>query len=86
MAPDCGGHHADFVLNPRGVDQMQMETEVSRFQIACKVCDGMGIIFDCPEGAPSFTVIKCRHCGAPRGTLGALRDMSVSGKQDIFEI
>ena len=65
---------------------MRMETEVSRFQIVCKMCDGVGIIFDCPESAPSSTVIKCRHCSAPRGTLGALRDLSVSGKQDVFEL
>jgi hypothetical protein len=51
----------------------------------CHICDGLGIIFDLPEDAPSTTQIKCRHCGAPRGTLGALRQLSISGKQDLFE-
>jgi hypothetical protein len=30
--------------------------------------------------------IKCRHCGAPRGTLGQLRELSTSGRQDLFEV
>jgi hypothetical protein len=56
------------------------------FDVVCKLCDGLGIVFDCPENAPSYTPIKCRHCGAPRGTLGDLRNLSISGKQDLFEI
>ena len=56
------------------------------FNIVCKVCDGLGIVFDCGEDAPSSTQIKCRHCGAPRGTLGDLRNLSLSGKPDLFEI
>jgi hypothetical protein len=58
----------------------------SGFEIICTVCDGLGIVFDCAENAPSSTPIKCRHCGAPRGTLEDLRTLSVSGKQDLFEI
>jgi len=56
------------------------------FEIICTGCDGLGIIFECAEGAPPSTLIKCRHCGGPRGTLGDLRQLSVSGKQDFFEI
>jgi hypothetical protein len=56
------------------------------FEIICAVCGGLGIILDCPQGAPSSTVVTCRHCGAPRGTLGDLRSLSTSGKQDLFEI
>jgi hypothetical protein len=65
---------------------MNTLTRRSQFEIICKACDGLGIVFDCAENAPSSTLISCRHCGAPRGTLGALRDLSISGKQDLFEI
>jgi ribosomal protein S27E len=56
------------------------------FEIICAGCGGLGIILDSPQGAPSSTVVTCRHCGAPRGTLGDLRSLSTSGKQDLFEI
>jgi ribosomal protein S27E len=55
------------------------------FRIVCINCDALGIVFDCPEGAPSSTQIKCRYCGAPRGTLGDLRSLSYSDRQDPFE-
>jgi hypothetical protein len=56
------------------------------FKIVCINCDSLGIVFDCPEGAPPSTLIKCRHCGVPRGTLGELRALSCSDRQDMFEI
>jgi len=62
-----------------------MSDNVSRFQLVCKMCDGLGIVFDCAEGAPSSTAIKCRHCDAPRGTLGELRELTNSDKRDLFE-
>ena len=43
------------------------------FEVVCINCDTLGIVFDCAEGAPSSTEIKCRHCGGLRGTLGDLR-------------
>jgi ribosomal protein S27E len=58
----------------------------SPFRIVCIKCDSLGIVFDCPEGAPPSTQIKCRHCGAPRGTLGELRALSSSDRQDLFEV
>jgi hypothetical protein len=30
--------------------------------------------------------IRCRHCGAPRGTLGALCRLSLSQRQDLFDV
>jgi ribosomal protein S27E len=57
----------------------------SHFRIVCIKCDSLGIVFDCPEGAPASTQIKCRHCGAPRGTLGELRALSCSDRRDLFE-
>jgi hypothetical protein len=49
-------------------------------------CDALGIVFDCPEGAPASTQIKCRHCGVPRGTLGELRELSCSDRRDLFDV
>jgi hypothetical protein len=62
------------------------KAQLSGFKIVCEICDGLGIFFDCEEDAPSSTQINCRHCGAPRGTLGELRNLSVLAKQDLFEI
>jgi ribosomal protein S27E len=56
------------------------------FRIVCIKCDALGIVFDCPESAPSSTQIKCQNCGAPRGTLGDLRSLSYSDRQDLFEV
>jgi hypothetical protein len=56
------------------------------FAIICVVCEGLGITFESAEGAPSTTPISCRHCGAPRGTLGDLRSLATSGKKDSFEL
>jgi hypothetical protein len=60
---------------------LQKSADVSRFQIVCGICDGLGIVFDCREDAPASTLIKCRHCGAPRGTLGDLRLLSVQARR-----
>jgi hypothetical protein len=57
-----------------------------RFRIVCEICEGLGIVFDGTEDAPATTQIRCRHCGAPRGTLGELRDLSSSEQYDLFEI
>jgi hypothetical protein len=62
------------------------KAQLSRFKIVCEICDGLGIFFDFAEEAPSSTQINCRHCNAPRGTLGELRNLSVLAKQDLFEI
>jgi len=56
------------------------------FRIICINCDALGIVFDCPEGAPASTQIKCRHCGVPRGTLGELRELSCSDRRDLFDV
>jgi ribosomal protein S27E len=56
------------------------------FRIVCIKCDALGIVYDCPEGAPSSIQIKCQNCGAPRGTLGDLRRLSYSDRQDLVEI
>jgi hypothetical protein len=58
--------------------QVAHTTAAPGFKIVCKICDALGIVFDCAEGAPSSTQIKCRHCGALRGTLGELRNLYLS--------
>lgn len=62
------------------------ENEKRTFQIVCVNCDGIGITFECPETAPVQTIIRCRLCGAPRGTLGQLRRLALSEKLDLFEL
>ena len=57
----------------------------NEFKIVCINCDALGIVFDCPEDAPSSTPIKCSQCGALRGTLGDLRNLSCSDRQDHFD-
>jgi hypothetical protein len=55
------------------------------FQLVCDKCDALGIMLDYPDDAPSSTLIKCRHCGGPRGSLGDLRSLAQSDRRDIFE-
>jgi hypothetical protein len=54
------------------------------FQLVCVNCDALGIVLDHPEDAPSSAQIKCCYCGAPRGTLGDLRNLALSDRNDIF--
>jgi hypothetical protein len=64
---------------------LQMQREGFQFQIACKTCDGLSITLEYTKDASTSTPIKCRHCGATRGTLGQLRQLSISGREDLFE-
>ncbi len=54
-------------------------TERFDFEIVCVSCDTIGIVFDGDENAMATTPIRCRRCGAPRGTLGELRKLAVEG-------
>jgi hypothetical protein len=56
------------------------------FQMVCSICDAVGIVVDYPEVAPASTTIKCRQCGGPRGTLGDLRLLAQSDRNDIFDV
>ena len=64
---------------------MIQRPQSNKFKIVCDICDALGIAFDLPENAPSSSLIKCRQCGAPRGTLGDLRSLSNSERSDLFE-
>jgi hypothetical protein len=57
-----------------------------RFQLVCVNCDALGIVLDYAEGAPSSTPIKCRDCGALRGTLGELRNLALADRRDTFGV
>jgi hypothetical protein len=74
------------MANKKTVQVAQTSDLQPEFSIICKTCDGLGIVFDCSEQAPSSTQIKCQHCGAPRGTLGGLRSLSETDRHDLFEI
>jgi hypothetical protein len=55
------------------------------FRLVCDICDSMGVVLDYPEDAPPSKLIRCSICGAPRGTLGALRNLANSDRQDLFD-
>jgi hypothetical protein len=56
------------------------------FQLVCINCDALGIVLDYAEGAPLSTPIKCSYCGAPRGTLGDLRNLALSDRNEILSV
>jgi hypothetical protein len=55
------------------------------FGIVCINCDALGVVFDCTEDAAPSTLILCRRCGAPRGTLGDLRNLSGAPRDDLYQ-
>jgi hypothetical protein len=56
------------------------------FKPVCETCNSLGIVLEYGEGAPSSMQIKCSGCGAPRGTLGALRNLARSRSKELFEL
>lgn len=57
-----------------------------QYQAICESCSSIGIHFESGEGAPASMQISCRRCGAPRGTLGALRQLALAGSKELFEL
>jgi len=57
-----------------------------QFKQVCESCNSFGVRLDYGEGAPSSMQIRCSGCGAPRGTLGALRDLARTGSRESFEL
>jgi hypothetical protein len=53
-----------------------MDQSVS-FQIVCSSCCCLEIKIENPEQAPREASVYCGGCGVSRGTIGALRDLSV---------
>jgi len=49
----------------------------AEFQMVCRDCGGLTIKIENPEGASRDAIVYCGHCGVPRGTIGALRDLAV---------
>jgi DNA-directed RNA polymerase subunit RPC12/RpoP len=52
-----------------------MNTSVE-FQMVCSECGSLTIKIENPESTSRGAVVYCGHCGAPRGTVGALRDLA----------
>ena len=55
------------------------------FQLICIECEGIGVIIEDGELAPSSAVVRCSHCQAARGTLGELRLLAISDRRDLFD-
>jgi hypothetical protein len=53
-----------------------MSTSID-FQIVCGNCSCLGIKIENPERASREAIVYCSDCGVSRGTVGALRDLSV---------
>src|SRR5262245_59173014 len=71
-------------IEPKSVRSLSGSTMNARpeFRLVCDICDSVGILLDYPEGAPPSTLIRCSICSAPRGTLGALRNLANSDRQN----
>jgi hypothetical protein len=53
------------------------------FQIVCENCGCLSIKIEEPLKAKREAVVRCGDCGFSRGTVGALRDLSVQQYLDI---
>jgi len=49
----------------------------AEFQMVCVECGSLTIKIENPESASREAIVYCGHCGASRGTMGALRDLAV---------
>jgi hypothetical protein len=47
------------------------------FQMVCGNCGGLGVKIEDPERASREAMVYCSDCGAPRGTMGGLRDLAL---------
>src|ERR1700733_9782105 len=52
------------------------------FQIVCTNCGCLSIRIEEPQTASREAVVYCGDCGISRGTVGALRDLSVQQYSD----
>jgi hypothetical protein len=59
--------------------------EEIKFKTVCDACASLAIKIAHPERAPETTPVECATCGAPRGTLGALRELARSGTSQLYE-
>jgi hypothetical protein len=49
----------------------------AEFQMVCGQCGSLKITIENPEAAPREAIVYCGNCSAPRGTMGALRDLAL---------
>ena len=57
------------------ISGVSMNTNVE-FQMVCDECGSLTIKIKNPESKSRGAVVYCGHCGAARGTMGALRDLA----------
>jgi Zn finger protein HypA/HybF involved in hydrogenase expression len=48
-----------------------------RFKLVCDNCGSLTIVLPNETESAPLVVLKCGRCGSPRGTLQALREMSI---------
>ncbi len=48
----------------------------AQFEMVCGSCGSLSVKIVDPERAGRETIIYCSNCGAPRGTIGALKDLA----------
>jgi hypothetical protein len=71
---------AERVIN-FDLGSFSMKTSID-FQIVCGKCGGLAVKIEDPERASRETIVYCGDCGAPRGTMGGLRDQAVLPEAD----
>src|SRR5271156_1567776 len=89
--PRVRAHHGEAVGRLYSVRRLRSKlsktmTARSGFQLVCANCDALAIVLDYAEGAPLSTPINCRCCGARRGTLGDLRNLTLPDERDTSDI
>jgi hypothetical protein len=60
--------------------------EHSSFKLVCDVCGSLTIKIENPTTAFPSTIVKCGRCDAPRGTIGALRDYSLTKDSNLWKL
>jgi hypothetical protein len=55
----------------------------SDFQIICTTCGCLSVKIEEPLKSSRDAIVYCGECGIPRGTVGALRDLSVQQSPEI---
>ena len=70
------------MLCPIGTSRLKFREIVMRtdasFQMVCGKCGGLKIKIENPEVASRDEIVYCGNCGTSRGTMGALRDLTLT--------
>jgi hypothetical protein len=52
----------------------------NQFKLVCDGCGSLTVALPSKVESVPFVVLKCGRCGSPRGTLQALREMSLGAR------